>query len=139
MSGKVFLDTNVLVYACDSHSPVKQGKAQELLMYCTEQERGVLSTQVLSEFFCVVTGRIPKPIEADKAQSLVNDFSIMETVEVDVPMINRAIEAHKQYKLSFWDGLIVSAAERAGCREILTEDLNAGQEYFGVKAVNPFI
>lgn len=138
MTGNIFFDTNVLVYVYDAREPDKQAKAQKALLDALEHETGTVSTQVLSEFFHVTTRRIPKPLSADEAQGVVNDLAMLEVVEIDLPMINRAIEAHKENHLAYWDALIIAAAERAGCREIMSEDLASGQEYCGVKVVNPF-
>jgi len=138
MSDRYFLDTNILVYAYDSHEPTKQDRAQSLLLEGMDREAAVVSTQVLGEFFNVVTRRIPQPLTADAAQRIIEHFSIMTVVEIDVPMIHRAIEGHRSYQLSYWDALIVAAAERAACAQILSEDLNEGQSYHGVRVANPF-
>ena len=139
MRGKVFLDTNVLVYAYDTHDPEKQVRAQAVLIEALETETGTVSTQVLSEFFCVVTRRIPAPLSADEAQSVIHELGVLEIVEIDIPMIHRAIEVHKENRLIYWDALILAAAERGRCAQVFSEDLNAGQAYAGVKVVNPFV
>jgi len=138
MPDKVFLDTNILVYAYDSHDPSKQARAQAMLLDAMEHETGVISTQVLSEFFCVVTRRIPKPLSAAEAQDVINELSAMDVIEIDLPMINRAIDVHGQCQLAYWDAMIIAAAERGDCAQALSEDLNAGQVYNGVAVVNPF-
>ena len=138
MSDKSFLDTNILVYAYDRSQPEKQATAQALLTQGIERENAVLSSQVLGEFFVVVTRRIQTPIPADEAGQLIDFFSILPVVEVDLKLVKRAISVHKELQISYWDSLIVSAAERAGCQKILSEDLNAGQTYHGVEVENPF-
>lgn len=138
MADKVFIDTNVLVYAYDTHDIAKQARAQAVVTDAMSNETGVVSTQVLGEFFCVVTRRIPAPLDNDQARAIINDLSVMDIVEIDLPMINRAIELLGKHQLSYWDALIVSAAERAGCTKLLSEDLQTGQMLAGVRVVNPF-
>jgi len=138
MSDKVFLDTNILVYAYDEHEPEKQKKAQELLNDGIVQENAVLSVQVLSEFFNVVTRHIRQPMSPDEAQEIIETLSILPVQEIDLAMVNRAIETHKRYQISYWDSLIISAAERAGCTTIFSEDLNDAQTYHSIPVFNPF-
>lgn len=94
---------------------------------------------MLSEFFTVVTRHIREPLSVDEAQGLLNAFSIMPVLEVDLAMVNRAVDTHKVYGISYWDALIVAAAERGRCSKILTEDLNDGQIYHGILVANPFL
>ena len=138
MPDRTFIDTNVLVYAYDAHEPVKQALAQEILKRGIEDETAVLSVQVISEFFTVVTRRIPNPLSVEEAEVVLNLLSILPIVDLDFRMVRRAIEIHRQYGISYWDSLIVAAAQRAECAHILTEDLNAGQSYEGILVVNPF-
>jgi predicted nucleic acid-binding protein len=138
MSDKHFLDTNILVYAYDSSDPEKQATAQKLLTQGIEQEDAVLSAQVLGEFFVVVTRRIKEPLSPEQAEQVIDLLSILPVVEVDAKLVKRAILLHKESQASYWDSLIVSAAERAGCTKILSEDLNAGQAYLDVRVENPF-
>jgi predicted nucleic acid-binding protein len=123
MNDKAFLDTNILVYAYDQYDPQKQKKAQSLLTDGMEQENIVLSVQVLGEFFNVVTRHI---------------ISVLSIQDIDLTMVNRAIDTHKMYQISYWDSLIIAAAERAECKSILSEDLNDGQTYHGIQVSNPF-
>ncbi len=138
MTDRMFLDTNVLVYAYDAHDLAKQKLAQGLLMDALENEIGVVSAQVLGEFFCVVTRRIPKPLTVDEAQEVIENLSLLDVVETDAPMVSRAIDLVKAHRIAYWDALIVAAAERARCTVIYSEDLNAGQDYAGIRLVNPF-
>jgi predicted nucleic acid-binding protein len=132
------VDTNVLVYAYDKHEPQKQRKAQRLLADGIEQENLFLSVQVLGEFFNVVTRHIPQPMSPDETQEIINSLSILPVQEIDLAMVNRAIDTHQTYQISYWDSLIVSAAERAGCTMIVSEDLSAGQAYHNIRIINPF-
>ena len=138
MSDKAFLDTNILVYAYDQHEPHKQRIAQKLIADGIERENLLLSVQVLGDFFNVVTRHIPHPMTPDEAQEILAIISYLPVQEIDLAMVNRAIETHKRYQISYWDALIVSAAERAGCTSILTEDLSDGQTYHSIVVRNPF-
>jgi len=138
MKDRVFLDTNILVYAYDRHDPRKQGIAQSLLIDGMENESAALSVQVLGEFFNVVTRQIKQPMTTDEAKEAIELFSNLLIQEIDLAMVERAIDTHKIYRISYWDALIVSAAERAGCKRILSEDLNDGQLYQCIPISNPF-
>jgi predicted nucleic acid-binding protein len=138
MNDKAFLDTNILVYAYDQYDPQKQKKAQSLLTDGMEQENIVLSVQVLGEFFNVVTRHIRQPMSSDEAQEIISTLSVLSIQDIDLTMVNRAIDTHKMYQISYWDSLIIAAAERAECKSILSEDLNDGQTYHGIQVSNPF-
>ncbi len=138
MTDRSFLDTNILVYAYDSYEPQKQQKAQMLLAEGIEKENAVISVQVLGEFFNVVTKRIKQPMSSDEAQEIISTLSILPVQEIDLPMVGRAIDTHREYKVSYWDALIVSTAERAKCAEIITEDLSDNQAYHDIVVFNPF-
>ena len=127
-----------MVYAYDSYDPQKQQKAQMLLAGGIEKENAVLSVQVLGEFFNVVTKHIKKPMSPDEAQEIVSTLSILPVQEIDLPMVGRAIDTHREYEISYWDALIVSAAERAKCAKIITEDLSDNQIYHDIVVFNPF-
>ena len=138
MTDSIFLDTNILVYAYDKHYPKKQGTAQVLLKEGIETESVVLSSQVLGEFFVVVTRKIKNPISAEEAQKIIALLGVLQIVDIDLSLVNLAVENHKKYGISYWDSLIIAAAARAGCKRIMTEDLNHGQEYNSVLVENPF-
>jgi predicted nucleic acid-binding protein len=138
MKGRIFLDTNILVYAYDRNDPRKQGVAQSLLIDNMENESAVLSVQVLGEFFSVVTRQIKKPMTTEEAKEAIELFSHLLIQEIDLAMVQRAIDTHKIYRISYWDALIISAAERAGCQRILSEDLNDSQLYHDISISNPF-
>ena len=138
MTGRTFIDTNVLVYRYDDSDPIKQVRAQELLKTGIENETAVVSAQVLGEFFTTVTRKIQNPLSADDAQEAVDLISTLSVVALDLALVRRAISTQKRYGISYWDALIVVAAESAGCTRILSEDLNSGQAYNGVVVVNPF-
>ena len=138
MPDREFIDTNVLIYAYDRHVPAKHIQAQKILLSGIENESAVLSVQVLREFFNVVTRRIPNPLSAEEAEAVIDLICVLPVVEVDVALVRRGVATHRHYGITYWDSLIVAAAERAGCSRILSEDLNAGQAYHGIVVVNPF-
>ena len=138
MNAKAFLDSNILVYAYDSSCPEKQRRAQGCIQDGLLQEEAAISPQVLSEFFVVVTQKITKPISAAGALEIIETLQSLLIVDIDYALVVRAIEAQTKFKISYWDSLIIAAAERAQCKRILSEDLNAGQVYWGMCVENPF-
>jgi predicted nucleic acid-binding protein len=138
MTERTFFDTNVLVYRYDRRDPIKQLIAQELLKTGIENETAVVSAQVLGEFFTTVTRKIQSPLSIEEAQVAVNLISSLPVVALDLALVKRAIGTQMRYQISYWDALIVAAAESADCTRILTEDLNPGQSYHGIVVVNPF-
>lgn len=140
MADRDFFDTNIVVYAVDHRDLEKQTRARALLTDAIENDTGALSTQVLNEFFTVSTSRrrVPQPLSPADARLIVEQISIMPVVAVDLPLVRNAIDTSQRYGIAYWDGLIVAAAERAGCTRLLSEDLNPGQIYNGVRAFNPF-
>jgi predicted nucleic acid-binding protein len=136
MPGRVFLDTNVLVYAQDAGVPEKQRKSRELIAGLAESADGVISTQVLQEFFVAATRKLN--VAPLAAKGVVKTFSVFDTVQVSPALIQEAIDCSILNQLSFWDSLILVAAASAGCRSVLSEDLNPGQAVLGVRVQNPF-
>ncbi len=132
-----FLDTNVLVYAYDASAPAKQTVAQELVRKAIAGEI-VISSQVLAEFAATMLHKVSPPSRPEDVIALLDVLAPIKLVVPDGGIVRRAIEARSAYGLHFYDGMIVAAAERAKCGRIWSEDLNAGQEYFGVMVVNPF-
>ena len=138
MADREFFDTNILIYASDRSEPEKQSQARRLLKNAIENETGVISAQVLSEFLTVVTRRIQQPLSLEEAEEAIEQLAILPVVEVDLALVKQAISTCLEYHISYWDSLIIAAAERAGCTRILSEDLNPGQSYHGIAVVNPF-
>ena len=132
-----FLDSNVLVYAYDASAPEKRGVAQDLVRRAVRGEL-IISTQVLAEFAATLLHKVTPPIDPVELMDLLEALSPIKTIKADEDLVRRAIEAHAKYGIHFWDGMIVAAAERGRCERIWSEDLNAGQEYFGVVVENPF-
>ena len=135
---KVFLDTNILVFAYDTTVPHKQRIAQKILVSGLQEETAVLSAQVLGEFFVVVTRKIKTPMTADEAGEIINVLSVLPVIEIDLALVERAVDLHRDHRISYWGALIVAAAQRGGCNHIYTEDLNDGQGFDGVVVKNPF-
>lgn len=138
MSDRTFVDTNVLVYAYDTSAGPKRRTAQEILAGLWESGLGVVSTQVLQEFFVTVTRKLPKAMKPDAARDVVNDLMKWELVAIEGPMILNAIDLHRGHGYSFWDSLIIVAAAKAGCPLLLSEDLASGHSIVGVTISNPF-
>jgi predicted nucleic acid-binding protein len=137
MSAKVFVDTNILIYAHDREAREKHAAAARVLRQLWEDRTGVVSTQVLQEFYVNATRKIPIPLARSRARQVVEQYAVWPVVEVDVRMIVHASELEERYQLSFWDALVVAAARRANASRLLSEDFNAGQVIEGVRVENP--
>jgi predicted nucleic acid-binding protein len=136
---KLFLDTNVLIYAYDVTAKEKHERAKDILLDLWSSGRGILSTQVLQEFFVMTTGKIPSPLTKKAAKEIVHDLLRWEVVVNDGEVIERAIDLHERHKVSFWDAMIIEAAARGGAKVLLSEDLAHGRTVAGVKIQNPFL
>ena len=132
---KVFIDTNILVYSLDQFDTKKQEKCRKLLRALTGDLRGVISTQVMQEFYVAATNKLGA--DALIVKDILHSFERFETIIITPQIIKDAIDCGIINKLSFWDALIVAAAESAGCDKLWTEDLNDGQVIRGVRVVNP--
>lgn len=137
MSVEAFLDTNVLIYAVSS-SPAESAKKERALELISHADFG-LSAQVLQEFYINVTAKIALPLAPDDAVALLEQFRTFPVVWTDYPLIVAGIETALRFRISYWDGAIIAAAERLGADTLYTEDLNNGQRYGSVQAVNPFL
>jgi predicted nucleic acid-binding protein len=131
-----FLDTNVLVYTDDHSQPEKQSTALALVKRCFRDRSGILSTQVLQEYFVTTTRKLR--VEPEIARSKVEVSSRLGLVLIGLPDILSAIDLHRTHQLSLWDALLVSVATRAGCSVLFTEDLQHGQRFGKLEVVNPF-
>ena len=133
---KVFLDTNVLVYASDRDEPDKRRRARALLRATAADGNGMISTQVVQEFFVAATRKLA--IDPLQAKAIVATLHRLDLLEVALEDINQAIDGVVLWQVSFWDALILAVAGRANCSVVYSEDLNAGQRYGGVEVKNPF-
>ena len=133
---KIFIDTNILVYSIDKREPVKRKNARKVLSGIVDSHQPVISTQVIQEFYVVATTKL----KADSVlvKNIIHDFRNMEIVAVDLELIEQAIDIGLVSRLSFWDSMIIAAAEKARCDFVFSEDLSAGQSYRGVVVLNPF-
>lgn len=136
MNDRVFLDTNVLVYADDLDAGDKRTRAQALLRQLITDSRAVISTQVVQEFFVAITRKLG--VEAAVARKKVELLLRLDVVLVRPELVLAAIDLHRLHGLSFWDALIVRSAASAGCGRLLSEDLSHGQVIEGVRIENPF-
>jgi predicted nucleic acid-binding protein len=137
MSGADFLDTNIVAYAYDESKPQKQQLARQLLEGAVVG-KVVISTQVLAEFAAVMLHKVSPPATANAVVKALDALASIRLITPDAELVRRAVEAQSSYGIHFYDGMIVAAAERAGCARIWSEDLNDGQKYFGVAVENPF-
>jgi predicted nucleic acid-binding protein len=137
MTGPDFMDTNVLVYAYNNADPVKQQIARRLAARAIMGEFSI-SAQVLVEFASTLLHKIRPRLSIEEVTEALDAIGPIALIKPDSDMVRRAVEAHAAYGTHFYDGMIIAAAERAGARKILSEDLNPGQEYFGVTVENPF-
>jgi predicted nucleic acid-binding protein len=137
MNAKVFIDTNILVYAHDIDAGLKQQKAIEILLDLRKQRSIAVSMQVLQEFYSTVTRKLATPLPRDEARAIVEDFSYW-CVEMTPAEINRAFQIEDEARINFWDAMIIAAAIKSGASRILSEDLNPGQIIAGIQIENPF-
>jgi predicted nucleic acid-binding protein len=136
MSVRSFLDSNLFVYTDDQDTPDKQARSLDLIERARVEGWGVLSTQVLQEYFVAATRKLG--VAAEIARRKVELFSRLDLVILDLRDILGAVDLHRLHRLGFWDALIVRAAIRARCTVLLTEDLQHGWSIEGLQVVNPF-
>jgi len=134
---KIFIDTNLFVYSIDQREPETKEKARAILKKIIDSHQPVISTQVIKEFYVVATTKLKA--EQLIVKNIIHNFRNMEVVNNDLDLIEQAIDISVISQLSFWDSLIIAAAEKANCEFVFSEDLNAGQTYRGVMVIDPFI
>ncbi len=133
---RYFIDTNIVVYANDRRDPAKQQTAIEIIRKAFIDRNGIISIQVLQEYASVALAKL-----GQSEETVLHQLALLGTLEVTKPnpsSVRRAVEIKKLYGISFWDASIIVSAEDARCVNILSEDLNAGQRYSGIKVINPF-
>jgi predicted nucleic acid-binding protein len=137
MNDKTFVDTNILIYAHDVDAKAKHEAAKRVLHDLWKGRTGVLSMQVLQEFYVNVTRKIASPLPKDAARQVVNTYAIwcMETTPAEIAA---AFRIEDESRIGFWDALIVASATSSGAVRILSEDFNAGQTIGGIRIENPF-
>lgn len=139
MSDRTFFDTNVLVYLFDLSQPTKRRTARERFEREGLTGNVVVSTQVLQEFYVILTRKLDPALDPIKALDAVQDLCALPVVHIDPDMVLAAIRRSQTAQLSFWDSLIVEASVQGQCRVLLTEDLQHGQVFDGVRVENPFL
>ena len=136
---KYFFDTNVLVYLFDADSPDKRKRARALFQAHAGAGDILLSTQVLQEFYVVVTRKLARPLDAAAAAEATENFAELPMVNIDSKLILSAIHRSRGSRLSFWDALVVQAAIEGHASTLYSEDMQHGLTLDGMKVVNPFL
>ena len=135
---KTFVDTNVLVYAYDRGAGEKHERARVLVESLWESGAGAISVQVLQELYVNIRRDARRPVAAEKARALIEDYLAWNPVVNDGALLMAALDIEQRYGLSFWDAMIVAAADKAGAGTLSSEDFSAGQAFGRVQVVNPF-
>jgi predicted nucleic acid-binding protein len=139
MPGKYFVDTNILVYAHDRSAGMKYQRANELLEHLWMTGEGVVSTQVLQELCVNLRRKARSPFSLSEMRSLVLNYLSWHVVVNGQESTLRALEIEQRHKISFWDALILQAAEKGGASIVYSEDLSDGQKYGSVQVINPLL
>jgi predicted nucleic acid-binding protein len=137
MTGRSFLDANVLVYTDDQGSPEKQAASVDLVARCRRSREGVVSTQVLQEYFVAATRKLG--VDAALARRKVELFGQLELVIPTLDDVLAAIDLCRLHGFLFWDALVIRAAQQAGCSRLLSEDMQHGRRIDGLEIINPFL
>ena|SRR5450432_4082991 len=139
MARKYFVDTNILMYAHDRSQATKHRRAQKLIDDLWATGEGVLSTQVLQELCVNLRRKANPPFSMDEMRSLIRDYKSWHVIVNTQESLLRALEIEDRYRISFWDALILQAAESAGADIVYSEDLSNGQHYGSIQVVNPLL
>ena len=140
MSGKFFLDTNILVCTFDEENPGKQDRARALVAEALAESRGAISYQVIQEFLNAALRKFSKPLTAaDAERYLTVVLEPLCTVFAGVELYHQAIDIAERWKYSFYDSVIIASALGAGCTVLYSEDLQHGQKIGGLRILNPFV
>jgi predicted nucleic acid-binding protein len=143
MAEKYFVDTNILIYAhdrsqnTDPAARIKHERARQLIESLWTSGQGVLSTQVLQELCVNLRRKVARPLPVDEIRQLIHDYMTWEIVVNTPEAVIQALEIEVRYQTSFWDALILQAAEQSGAAVLYSEDLAAKQSYGPVRVVNP--
>lgn len=139
MKDKIFVDNNILIYAHDIDSGLKHDIAAAIIEELWEEKNGIISTQVLQEFYVNITRKITNPLPPARARGVIENYLVWDLELIGPQTILLASEIEERYNFSFWDSMIVAAARKADAEKILTEDLNSGQIVEGILIENPFL
>ena len=137
MTGPVFVDTNVFVYRHDDSMAAKQSRAEQWIRFLARNRAGRLSYQVLQELYATLT-RPRLNFDPAEARRIVQLLSVWQPLPIEIGILERAWQVQERYGVSWWDALIVAAAQAGQCPFLLTEDLQAGQAFDGVRVIDPF-
>ena len=138
MTEPVFVDTNVIVYRFDTRDPRKQSRAADWFTFLWDRRSGRVSFQILQESYAVLTRKLKPAMGVADAQRIVRGLAAWPPVTLDLGILERAWLLQERHALSWWDALIVAAAQRSNCKVLLTEDLQHGQAFDDVRVVDPF-
>jgi predicted nucleic acid-binding protein len=139
MPDKYFVDTNILLYAHDRSAGVKHERSRGLVERLWTSGEGVLSTQVLQELCINLRRKIARPLPAEEIRRIIQDYLSWEVVVNSPKSVLDALDIELRYQISFWDALVLQAAESSGAAVLYSEDLAAGQRYGAIQVVNPLV
>jgi predicted nucleic acid-binding protein len=134
-----FVDTNILVYAEDKDEGEKHKKARDLILKLWDSGGGVVSIQVLQEFFVTVTRKVKKPLKPETAQKIVEQYLTWRVIENTGSLLLAGIQLSQSSRLSFWDALVVQAAMSSGCEVLYSENLSHAQAFNKLRIINPLL
>ncbi len=138
MNVHIFVDTNILVYYRDLSEAEKQAQSEQWLTILWHKMTGRLSYQVLSEYYVTVTQRLEPGLDQETARADIRNLMSWSPIFIDRTVVEGAWSIQDRYQLSWWDSLIVSAAQKTSCDYLLTEDLQHEQQIDGLTIINPF-
>ena len=136
--GPVFVDTNTFVYRYDTRGPAKQSRADDWFTFVWQSRTGRLSFQVLQELYATLTRKLRPAMSVADARQVVRDLTLWQPLAADLALLERAWLVQNRYSVSWWDALIVAAAQTSECNALLTEDLQHGQTFGPLRVVDPF-
>lgn len=139
MSASRFVDTNILIYAHDLDAGDKRAQAAAVLRELWNTREGMISVQVLQEFYVTITRKVPQPLTLPEARAIVEAYSAWRVQAPTAGTVLRASEIQQRNQLSFWGAMILATAEEGGAEVILSGDLNHGQLIEGMRVENPLV
>jgi predicted nucleic acid-binding protein len=139
MAQKYFVDTNILIYAHDRSAGAKHDRARQLIERLWASGEGVLSTQVLQELCINLRRKVARTLPVEEVRQLIQDYLSWEIIINTPESVLQALDIEVRYKISFWDALVLQAAESSGATVLYSEDLSAGQHYGSIQVVNPLV
>jgi predicted nucleic acid-binding protein len=138
MTERLFVDTNIWVYAVD-HSDVRKQETALAVLQPSDTADVVVSAQVIGEFFAVVTRKLARTVPLVDVRAMVSQMVRLPVVAIDSRLVEAAISGAETWQLSYWDALIIAAAETSGCDRVISEDMSHGVVYGSVQVQDPFV